>query len=127
MRSFMACLEYWVELVIRRRKKRRETGSTSPMPKLTLQTPAPKLCWYAARTISTTIPAATKPASTAKQVVMADNMPRLPRTPSLSFVASVVVVAQVGYSPTLLISGTSMRFLESSANLQHQTLLRLFL
>lgn len=89
---------------MRRRKNSKANGRMIPMPKLTLHTPSLRFCWYAARTISTTMPAATKPASTAPQVVTADRRPRFPRTDALSLVASVVVVAHVGYSPLEVVS-----------------------
>jgi hypothetical protein len=124
MRSFIACLTYCSESSIRRRKKSSATGIINPIPKLTLQTPSLSSCPYATRTIITTIPAATKPASTAKQVAKADNIPRFPRTVWLSFVASVVVVAQVGYSPASNKASQSAYRIkkgQSLTNLQRQT------
>jgi hypothetical protein len=115
MRSFIAYLTYCSESSIRRRKKSSATGIINPIPKLTLQTPSLSSCPYAA---------ATKPASTAKQVAKADNIPRFPRTVWLSFVASVVVVAQVGYSPASNKASQSAYRIkkgQSLTNLQRQT------
>jgi hypothetical protein len=96
---FIACLRYCEESIMRRRKNNKTNGSTHPSPKQTLHTPEDVRSLYAARTISATMPAKTKPRSIEKSVARATRIPRLLRAKALSSLASAEPVPHTGYSP----------------------------